>query len=88
LGAPAFTAYSSGGEHDAKNLEFGSNTRAILKSGSRPNRRAAISLANRRKPACGGHHSDIQESIMTQRYKGSMRRARNDIAAQSGIGFP
>jgi hypothetical protein len=78
----------SGSEHDAKNLELGSNARAIRKPNWDRTRRAAISLAIRRKPARGGHHSDIQEAIMTQRDPGSMRRARIGTAARSGAGFP
>jgi hypothetical protein len=51
-------------------------------------RHAPISLAIRRKPARGGHHSDIQQAIMTQRDPGSMRRGRIGIATRSGDGFP
>jgi hypothetical protein len=50
--------------------------------------RAAISLGIGRKRARGGHYSDIQEGIMTQRNPGSIRSARIGIAACRGDGFP
>jgi hypothetical protein len=44
-------------------------------------RNAAISLRIRPKSARSGHHSDIQEGMMTQHDPGSMRSARICIAA-------
>jgi hypothetical protein len=60
---------------------------SISKAGLRRNMHAAISLGIRRKRARGGHHSDIEEGIMTRHDPGSIRSARNCIAA-GGDGFP
>jgi hypothetical protein len=46
-----------------------------------------MSLGIRRNPARGGHHSDIQEGIMTRHEPGSMGSARICIAA-GGDGVP
>jgi hypothetical protein len=50
---------------------------------SEAGKRAAISLGIRRNLARGGHHSDIQEGIITRHDPGSIRCARGFVSLQA-----